>query len=136
MRCVRNMEAHCEDKCMAEPSRRHPQQVPQLAAVGFKSLIVSPLWTGREQRTSLERDSGRRAGGGRDEASLALQQVEGAQVLVQGLDAKAVAALAVEGAALLDGRGRVGPLLPGLRGDQAAPLRLVLRIMRCGTTVK
>lgn len=58
--------------------------------------------------------------------SLALQQVEGAHVLVQGLDAKAVAALAVESAALLDGRGRVRPLLPVLRGDQAAPLRLVL----------
>lgn len=35
--------------------------------------------------------------------SLALQQVEGAHVLVQGLDAKAVAVVAVESAALLDG---------------------------------
>lgn len=62
-----------------------------------------------------------------DTGSLALQQVEGAHVLVQGLDAKAVAALAVESAALLDGRGRVGPLLPVLRGDQVAPLRLILK---------
>lgn len=79
---------------------------------------------------SLEVD-GRRWGGGGDEAkrsgSFALQQVEGAHVLVQGLDAKAVAVLAVESAALLDGCGRVGPLLPVLRGAQAAPLRLVLK---------
>lgn len=47
-------------------------------------------------------------------------------MLVQGLDAEAVAALTVQSAALLDGCGRVGPLLPILRGDQAALLRLVL----------
>lgn len=47
-------------------------------------------------------------------------------MLVQGLDAKAVAALTVQSAALLDGRGGVGPLPPVLRGEQAAPLRLVL----------
>lgn len=82
---------------------------------------------------SLEVD-GRRWGGGGDEAkrsgSFALQQVEGAHVLVQGLDAKAVAVLAVQSAALLDGCGCVGPLLPVLRGAQAAPLRLVLKKIR------
>lgn len=49
-------------------------------------------------------------------------------MLVQGLDAEAVAALAVESSFLFDGRGRILPLPPLLRGAQAASLRLVLPV--------
>lgn len=109
------------------------------AAVGLKSLIVSLLWTGKKGQPRggwEEAGRRRRRGEAKRSRSFALQQVDGAHVLVQGLDAKAVAALAVESAALLDGCGSVGPLLPVLRGAQAAPLRLVLKKMRKNTTVK
>lgn len=43
-------------------------------------------------------------------------------MLLQGFDPEAVAVLAVEGAVVFDGRGRVLPFSPVLRGAQAAPL--------------
>ena len=57
----------------------------------------------------------------------ALQEVHARHVLPEGLDSEALAALAVGGAVVPDGRGRVLPLPPALRGAQAVFLRLVLQ---------
>lgn len=103
---------------------------PSTGCSWLQVIDCLPLVDGEGTAASCERawsGIGKRVGAVRGEAgSFALQQVEGAHVLVQGLDAKAVAALAVDSAALLDGCGCVRPLFPVLRGDQAAALRLVL----------